>query len=51
MKEAFLAALRESGSGAGGRVTVVLDGRVLGEFAIGYINDVTRQTGVCPVLI
>lgn len=52
MKEAFLAALRESGGGSsGGKVTVVLDGRVLGEFAIGYINGVTRQTGVCPVLI
>lgn len=49
MKEALLAALRESGSG--GRVTLELDSRVLGEFAIGYINGVTRQTGVCPVLI
>lgn len=53
MKETFLAALRESGvgNGSGGKVTVVLDGRVLGEFVIDYINSVTDQTGVCPVLI
>lgn len=51
LKEAFLAALKESGGGTGGKATIILDSRVLGEFAIGYINGVTEQTGVCPVLV
>ncbi len=51
LKEAFLAALKESGGGAGGKATIILDSRVLGEFAIDYINGVTETTGVCPVLV
>lgn len=53
MKEAFLSALRESGGSPnpGGKVTLVLDGRVLGEFVIGYINGVTETTDVCPILV
>ena len=53
MKEAFLAALRESGvsSGPRGKLTLVLDGRVLGEFMIDYINGVTETTDVCPILV
>ncbi len=40
-----------SGQGSGGKAVITLDKKVLGEFAIGYINGKTRETGLSPILV
>lgn len=40
-----------AGHGTNGKAVITLDKKVLGEFAIGYINSKTKETGLSPILV
>lgn len=40
-----------TGRGSDQKAVITLDKKVLGEFAIGYINGKTKETGLSPILV